>query len=452
MSDTTSNNNGTTDQIHQIQLKGHKASVLSLDHSSSKQGTSHTNTPICHLLSGDEAGTARLWDFRTGVRAALCMMVPDDGPQEVNSVAFSPPPSKSDVSTGNNPFSHDFTVYLSAGKHVYSYDLRKATAPVVKQYTHNVSTVLENAEEVNHLSFSFPGRGNSTLNLAAGDDGGCVRVSDTLTPPSHSSTSHNTRTRKRILHHDPDELAMVTSAVFRPRSTKSLDLATGGTDCTIHLWDVNRPRRPSSTHHIANDDAGANQVCNPPMVHSLSWSPSGRLLAGALGDGSCCILRVDGRRLVEVDRLRDGHDAAVASILFPGFGGSSSSSLAASNHVAARDRLVASAGNDGAIFLWDLGADSAGEGALDPSDIFVESILLSGQQQPNNNETKMKQDSLEDDMEGLTLTGGSKLLFGIRHQHKPNFLVSSGTDNVFASALFVADTTNDITAYTLPLR
>lgn len=69
---------------------------------------------------------------------------------------------------------------------------------------------------------------------------------------------------------------------------------------------------------MERDDAGDNQVCNPPMIHSLAWSPSGRLLAAGLGDATVGILQVEsGRKLTQVARLREGHESPVATVLFP---------------------------------------------------------------------------------------------------------------------------------------
>jgi WD40 repeat protein len=190
---------------------------------------------------------------------------------------------------------------------------------------------------------------------------------------------------------------------------------------------------------MERDDQGANQVCNPPMIHSLAWSPSGRLLAAGLGDATCGVLRVDGRKLSQVVRLREGHESSVATVLFPNW--SSGASNANTHHVLAQDRLLASAGTDGAILCWDLGKSVAGNGALDPSSLFGESVVPL--------EDAMEQASLEDGESSLS----AKILFGIPHDQKPNWMVCSGNmDQVLPATLFVADTSNDITAYTIPMR
>lgn len=190
-------------------------------------------------------------------------------------------------------------------------------------------------------------------------------------------------------------------------------------------------RRPLSSFVMERDDTGANQVCNPPMVHSLAWSPSGRLLAAGLGDATCGVLQVHNRKLIQVARLREGHDSSIATVVFPNWS-------TASNHILAQDRLLVTAGTDGSILCWDLGGTVAGGGAVDPSSLFGESVV-----------------PLDDAMEQVSLNGQTpeRILFGIPHEYKPNWLVcSSITDPVFPATFFVADTSNGISAYAIPLR
>jgi len=64
--------------------------------------------------------------------------------------------------------------------------------------------------------------------VSAADDSGTVHLTN---PPSG---------RRRVLRHDSDNVAMVMSAVFRTK--RKDEIASGGTDCTVHLWDANKPR------------------------------------------------------------------------------------------------------------------------------------------------------------------------------------------------------------------
>jgi hypothetical protein len=86
--------------------------------------------------------------------------------------------------------------------------------------------------------------------LAAADDAGKVRFMDTNTIAfdesslSSLSSSSVPLPTSQILHHDPNGVAVVPTCAFRPASysSRSLELASGGTDCKIHLWDILKPR------------------------------------------------------------------------------------------------------------------------------------------------------------------------------------------------------------------
>ena len=69
-----------------------------------------------------------------------------------------------------------------------------------------------------------------SLYLAAADDSGTVRFMDTAVESS------------QILHHDSNGVAVVPSCAFRPGATRGLELASGGTDCKVHLWDIFKPK------------------------------------------------------------------------------------------------------------------------------------------------------------------------------------------------------------------
>ena len=90
----------------------------------------------------------------------------------------------------------------------------------------------------------------SSLYLAACDDAGKIRYTETTTSSSSASSSDysnnhdsstTTTTSSTILHHDEHGVAVVTTCAFRPNS-KQLELISGGTDCKIQLWDILRPK------------------------------------------------------------------------------------------------------------------------------------------------------------------------------------------------------------------
>mmetsp|Transcript_26957 Transcript_26957/g.58926 ORF Transcript_26957/g.58926 Transcript_26957/m.58926 type:complete len:457 (-) Transcript_26957:27-1397(-) len=441
----------TESVLQKTTLKGHRGAVNCVAHSSSvRTNRTSSGTSSCYLLSGSDDGTARLWDLRSQ-RAALCILAPacEDGTKEVTSVAFHPAggdsiDTKTDDLDGTSEakgYAKNMSAYLSVGSSVYGYDLRNAVSPIIREYDSDLSGALECQDEVNQIAFSFPRKGSNSGNtayIAAANDLGDVRVASDIVParasPESRSKTKKTIQRCRVLQHAEDGAAMATCTAFRPRSS-GLDLASGGTDCAVRLWDVMKPRRPSCSMQIASDDAGAAQVCNPPMAFDLSWSPSGKFLAAGLGDGTASILFMQGRSMLEKCRLRGGHSSSIASVLFPAFGCESSS------HVAANDRLLISAGSDGAIMFWDLGADVAGNNAVDPSSWLVGSDVRTS--------------NIDQDLAALALNDKksqhqqqARILFGIPHNEKINFVTSSKSNEpVLPSSLFVADTSCDITAY-----
>lgn len=218
-----------SNSIQSVQLKGHKGSVLCVEHNSSVTNAGSDATTGC-LLSGSEDHTARLWDLRSGLRAATCIIAGG----EVASVAFSPS-NVNAMPVQSSPFSRNFSVYLAVGHKVLEYDLRKADKPIIPFEANDIGkTILVAEDEINSVVLSDQRR-NQPLHLAAADDTGVIQVSDYI------SSSQINNNRIRTLHHDKEHVSMVMAAAFRPHA-KSLELASGGTDCQILLWDVNKPK------------------------------------------------------------------------------------------------------------------------------------------------------------------------------------------------------------------
>jgi WD40 repeat protein len=287
--------------------------------------------------------------------------------------------------------------FLSTEHAVLEYDLRQAQSPIVQDATRSLTEDFQIQEEINQLDTASPRR-----ILAASDDMGTVRIWEE-------------GSNLRIMQDSSHEPFLMTCCRFRSGG----QIISGGTNCRLYLWDIGRPHKPLDVLTVPRQDTGV-QICNPPMVHCVSWSPSGRLVAAGLGDGSIQIASVLKKKLVPLSRLQEGHADSVVSLCFPNFG-------AAANN----DRLLASAGTDGMIILWDLDHSVGGTKATDPRRVLSEELLLGlseveAASQPENE---------------------PRLLFSIPHQIKANMMVSSQTNT-----LFVADTGKAITGYCVPLQ
>jgi WD40 repeat protein len=229
-------------------------------------------------------------------------------------------------------------------------------------------------------------------------------------------------------------------------------------------------RKPISTFAInqnTNDDGQSKpQVCNPPFVYSLAWSKDGTSLSAGLGDGTVGVFEINNRTLVQSELLRgsegaDGtmhfaHESSVASVVYPSFSAPTSS------------RILCSAGSDGAVVFWDLGKPPNDEDWTDD----IETVTTT---------RKKNHDTYSDDAvaqlfphgllqnlrnthaaESLNTTSGTplgykpRILFDIPHGEKINWVTpaapSSGTaSSEYSDTIFVADTSSDITSYTIPL-
>ncbi|KAL3766423.1 hypothetical protein ACHAWU_007458 [Discostella pseudostelligera] len=414
----------------------------------------------------------------------------------------------------------------------------------------DLTPLFQCTDEINQLSFTFRRNANShtaaasssggggrdrryDIFLSAADDSGEVHIIEN--PPNRrcydttiasSPIGNNSIHREHngddinkptiLCHAEPHTLGIASCASFQPRASYSsssssttpssaLLLATGGTDCTVKLWDIShctntssstssssssqrrkhrkqqqfkpRPPRLTSTMTISPYESGSGgggddggKLWNPPYIHSLSWSASGQFLAAGIGDGSVSIYRVEGKVLTGIGRLgrnedicnddeeaRAGHGSAVASVRFAYFGsGGRYRGVGGIND--ADDRLLLSAGNDGTIICWDLGGNMVGRGPLDPMQ-YLRSPPASGGGGGGCSENEPI--GIGDDNDDFT-PSPPRVLFKIAHRHKPNWMTCSpffNNDNTSSSCnysppslpgtIFVADVTKDISAYTL---
>jgi hypothetical protein len=168
-------------------------------------------------------------------------------------------------------------------------------------------------------------------------------------------------------------------------------------------------------------------------------------------------MSVEGRQFIEEARLgmnEGGHSSAVAAVCFPCFGlNRSTVSQKALINGTVDDRLMISAGNDRNILFWDLGSGLVGLDAADPS-LYLSGASKDGASEKNDNNLggiASEVDSIDLGIPYDLLPSPPKVLFQIPHDKKMNWLCCKTADSILPCSLFVADTTTDISMYSLLL-
>lgn len=164
------------------------------------------------------------------------------------------------------------------------------------------------------------------------------------------------------------------------------------------------------------EDSPASQTVNPPYVHSVAFSPSGRLFAAGVGDGSITIHETATQRCVE--RLWP-HTRPVGHIEYPVF-----------VDEGPREHVVASCGNDGKIIVNDCSLDEVPSA---PS--------------KSKRKGKAKKASPSDSASAATEVPSApkdRVLYCIAHGSGPNWFT---TTSAIDGSVAVADTTPIITVY-----
>ena len=339
-----------------------------------------------HLLLSGATDECRLWDLRTPSRgAALCIRYPGQG--DVLSVLL-----EDSKRNGNETTATD-----EGSASPFSFPCTVYAAVGNKVYQHDLShattPILTYAEELQSSLLTAEDEINQIIlspdgsTLAAADDTGHIQW-----------LRLQDNNQQHQVCHAAD--ALTTAIYFSPRTKH---MVSGGTDCTIKLWSYNNSSSSSSSRPpqlrrtvppltTKNDDN--NTWCNPPMVHALAYNTTGDLIAAGLGDGSVGILQASS--LTWMWHLEQAHGTSgVADVVWQG------------------DQRLWSAGNDGQIVQWTVGSDD-GDG----------------------------------DDDGL-LQSPQRVFSMQHHVPKMNWLTITRRPQSGSTTLFVADTTHDITMYSI---
>jgi hypothetical protein len=143
--------------------------------------------------------------------------------------------------------------------------------------------------------------------------------------------------------------------------------------------------------------------------------------------------------LVLTGLLSEGaHDSSVVSVVYPNFTSDSA------------ETVLCSAGSDGMLYFWDLSSTGIGSGWKDEWDDKDDTQLLA----ENDDLANLFSNTLSmQRTEDTNASGKPQKLFQICHGQKLNWVTRgttfSGNNN---NTLFVADTSTDITCYTIPMR
>jgi WD40 repeat protein len=449
-----------------IRLTGHTAPVLCLAHDATL--APHT------LASGSEDGTVRLWDVRQQpisssktARDASVLTLQCEGPVQALTICSATAKS-ANTSSSQMP---EATILLASDNKLYAYDLRKADGSIVP--ANDLVALWETQDEINQVVWtrrqmttqqdarptkksgrkkgkktaSTASTSTSSLLVATVDDAGEVWIArDPLLFGGDDNEYEPSVTR--LVHSDQDALVL-TAAWRRGGKGNRLDLMTGGSDCRVLAWS---PQTGNSNDNSGDGDqwtcraevnvaaptlveeettsaSTSAPLWNPPMIHHLQVSPiSGEMVAAACGDGTARLLRLEQGRWTLLATLEPEVHLPLAALAFaPGWHTTSGKK--------STDRLVWTAGNDGCIIAWDVGTSAAGESAIPPTS-YLSNVLAPTAAVPTSEDTSWMEQLLP------------RQLGVIPHGSKPNALLTTA----HPATVWVADTTNDITGYRIPLQ
>ncbi|KAH0243431.1 WD40 repeat-like protein, partial [Aureobasidium melanogenum] len=139
----------------------------------------------------------------------------------------------------------------------------------------------------------------------------------------------------RDMHHTKGHISEVTCGVWHPEDRNIC--ATGGTDSTVRIWDVNNPRQQRNVIVHKSRAAGS---AGRTRITALSWAanPQSNLLVAAALDGSLVMWDGNGPYTRPAAEIRDAH---------------TKDTWTSSLQVSSTGQLVLTRGGDDTIKLWD---------------------------------------------------------------------------------------------------
>ncbi|GAX27490.1 hypothetical protein FisN_23Hh044 [Fistulifera solaris] len=403
------------------QLKGHTDAINCLDVQSS------SSTAL--LLSGSEDGTARIWDIRSSQSSTATSQACCTAQGPVTAVAWD---------------THDDKAYFIATETVLSwYDLRMQRSIQIFESIDEINQIIVASPSSNRLPLEQKQKKHHKKNkkaaavdskiiptMACADDTGQVnmwrhhrnrRPENSITDGSCTSLSFQ---QCRTLQHNADTLVLSCALDEQDKY-----LVTGTSDCCVRIWSWTTGQLLSQSSVTAVQQE-QSQLCNPPMIHSLTWMPSFPCFVAGCGDGSLAIGNTQGVWLSRVDMA---HGAAIA---------------ACCPFAAKEWGCLASTGNDGRIVLWDMQSllwsfkSNARNDDRKPSTSCREWLFGSDPNSSIKHEQEIS--TLNDAMESWSLQQEPQTLLAWDHGKKPNDMVHASE-----TALLLADISPDITMYTI---
>lgn len=400
-------------------LSGHKKDINCLD-------TKYNDSNL--LVSGSDDETIRLWDLRTN-KTQKCFLRCFNAP--IESTRFG--------------FKNDYSLYAASHQQIYTFDIRMGEVLITTPIGKLDLAVDDLNDEINamelHPKQDF---------LAVSDDSGAVTVFPldfTNTPilVNEAGVRFKKLTRKHT--------SVVGALSFRPKSQR--EIISGGFDCQSCLWDFSRGRPLNSVLFTTGASSTSPEtqqptsispmnIINPPFVHAIGFTGSGREIVCALGDGSL--------RLLQSPDCTPLHAVQAHT------------AMATALHIAGN--TVISGGGDKILKFWNvISADiddideKSGAGNSRDELLFANMAISSGaasaessKERKTSKKSKAKAEEMSSSMSKLKLsevTGSA-----IEHGHKVNAISASRSELELMSGsaggtIAVADTTKNISIYTL---